>query len=112
MKKLISLFVGMVMVLMVGSNVLAIEKNPSMAYVMMKDYVRSSLKSPSSGKFPSMWKHSYKEFTTYIGGYKYRITSWVDAQNGFGAMIRIYYTGEIKQVSQNRWRLIKLEFVK
>jgi len=56
------------------------------AYIMAEDVVRKNLISPSTAEFPSV-SEKY-DHVAYIGGGVYYIYSWVDSQNGFGAMLR------------------------
>jgi len=58
----------------------------SMAYIIHQDIVKNLLKSPSTADFP--WNdYRCSRSTDKL----YRITSYVDSQNGFGAMIRTDY---------------------
>ncbi len=59
------------------------------------DGVKKILKSPSSAKFPSRMFDvaDFKIKKIKIG--EYSVSSYVDAQNSFGAMIRTYYTCSI-----------------
>jgi len=84
------------------------EDNSMMAYIMMEDFIPKYLKSPSSVKFPGFLKKDLH--TTFLGNCTYRIRSYVDSQNSFGAMIRTWFTGEIKQISADRWQLVSLKF--
>lgn len=59
----------------------------SAAYIVSQRYIESILKSPSTADFPFM------DFTaTHLGDGRYRVTSYVDSENGFGAMIRSDWT--------------------
>lgn len=60
--------------------------NKMLAYNYAEDFVKQRLKSPSTAKFPGIFEKN--DHITELGGGKYRISSWVDSQNGFGAMIR------------------------
>lgn len=84
--------------------------NSTLAYFMMEDYVESRLKSPSTATFPSRSDRDTGHIKK-LGNGKYTITSWVDSQNSFGAMVRTFFAGEIHQISSDRWRLVALEFV-
>lgn len=54
------------------------------AWVCAQDVVEQGLKSPSSADFCS-----YREADVLdLGNNEYKISGWVDAQNGFGATIR------------------------
>lgn len=51
-----------------------------------KESIKNNLKAPSTAKFPGMWDEQPEAEQTGDGGWLY--ITWVDAQNGFGAMIR------------------------
>jgi|GEM_PF-1697113 hypothetical protein len=71
------------------------DKDKLEAYGYVENFVKNKLKSPSSAVFPSYREQI--EHTDYLGEDVFKIKSWVDSQNGFGAMIRtrfvctIYY---------------------
>ena len=54
----------------------------SQAKIMAQGMVKQLLKSPSTADFPSF------DYTTTNVGNQYTVVSYVDSQNGFGAMIR------------------------
>ena len=83
------------------------EDNSTMAYIMMKDYVCSRLKSPKSSEFPGVFD-GMLDHIVYVGDQKYTIKSYVDAQNSFGVSIRNNFKGEIEQISKDNWRLNSL----
>lgn len=85
------------------------ESNSGMAYIMMEDFVRDRLKAPRTAHFPGVFDNR-DEHVTFLGSQKYRIVSYVDSENSFGAMIRTRFVGEIKQVEEDRWQLISLDF--
>ena len=43
------------------------------------------------------------------GGGCYTVRAYVDAQNGFGAMIRNHYVARLQQTNKVNWRLVELE---
>jgi len=64
--------------------------NKFLAYNYAEDFVEKKLKSPSTAEFPGI---SEKDgHITDLGGGKYKIDSWVDSQNGFGATMRTKFT--------------------
>jgi hypothetical protein len=82
----------------------------TMAYVICKEYVKNSLISPSTAKFP--WGDVTKK---HLGNNIYEVTSYVDAQNRFGAMIRnnyyckLQYTGgdtSDEEANIGNWNLL------
>ena len=54
----------------------------------VEDIIKEKLKSPSTAKFPSLsdWSIYEKSYNTYS------VSSYVDAENGFGAEIRTYFS--------------------
>ena len=79
------------------------------ASLMCERFVTKRLKSPSTAKFAP-----YRELkiTTYgkNEGIKdaFRIIGYVDAQNGFGAMLRNDYTCDVQYAGNDNWKLINL----
>lgn len=80
-----------------------------MAYIMIEDFVKGRLKAPGSANFPG-FSEGRDQHVQRLEGQRYRIISWVDAQNGFGANIRNHFIGEIEQTSKDYWKLNSLEF--
>lgn len=65
----------------------------SEAQVCAQNKIESMLKAPSNAKFP--W---FEWRTTPLGNNKYRVSSYVDAENSFGAKIRTYFTCEVRVI--------------
>jgi hypothetical protein len=65
------------------------------AWAYMQIAVEQRLKSPKSADFP----FGGSRHVTPLGGDRYRVNSYVDATNSFGAEIRTNFTGVIKKVS-------------
>lgn len=76
------------------------------AIIMMEGFVKDRLKAPGSADF----KRGYTDSVTRLAGQKYRIISWVDAQNSFGAKLRNHFIGEVEQTKKGHWQLNSLEF--
>ena len=74
----------------------------SMAQIMSEGFVKKALKSPSTAKFPGVFSDSPAQVIK-IGVQKYKIVSWVDAQNSFGAMIRNQYSIILTQDEPHNW---------
>lgn len=66
-----------------------------------KDAVTQSLKAPSTAEFPFSYLN---EDIQDLGNGNYVVKSWVDAQNGFGAMIRSNFTVNIKKVGEGAFQ--------
>lgn len=77
------------------------------AFVMTHDYVRSSLKAPSTAKFPSITAPGVK--TKYLGNCTHEVRAFVDAQNSFGGVLRSPYTAQLKKdATTGQWALLSL----
>jgi len=81
--------------------------NTTMAYVMMQEFVKKNLVSPGSAKFEWITEPAC---TITKNGFDYFVSSWVDSQNRFGAIIRTYFWGTVRQVDEDNWELVDLEF--
>lgn len=68
--------------------------------------VERQLKSPGSAKHP--WA-APQETTTYIGNSQYRVKSYVDSQNSFGASVRTKYTAVVQVDGPSKATIVSLE---
>lgn len=73
------------------------------AYIMGQTFVKQMLVSPASAEFP----YSDEAQVVKYGDSVYAIKSFVDSQNGFGAMLRSDYIIKIKYMGNDRWRLLE-----
>ncbi len=80
------------------------------AHIMSENYVEKVLKSPATADFPS---YDYNHFD--LGNNQHKVVSYVDSQNGFGAMVRsewsvilTYNGGDWANI--NNWTLNELIF--
>ena len=80
------------------------EHSDFMAFLMAKDFVTKGLKAPSTAKFAD-WDES-RVLQTKPG--EYRVISWVESQNSFGAMLRTQYICEVKTLDAETWTLVQL----
>lgn len=80
----------------------------TMAYMMCQEFVEKNLKSPATAKFPN--KSDIQVLTIRDKKDAFQIRGYVDAQNGFGALIRTRYTCEVSYTGQDNWHLDYLEF--
>jgi len=75
------------------------------AFVMSQEFVKDRLKAPGTAKFP--W---YDEsFVDDLGGGRFRVTAYVDAENSFGAKLRTHYTCVLSSSDGDRWSLENIE---
>lgn len=81
--------------------------NSSMAYIMMEDFVKKRLKAPSTAEFQGIFSGRGSAITKKAD-HVYAIRSYVDAQNSFGATVRMHFHGRIEQTSERNWRLLSL----
>lgn len=77
------------------------------AYVMSEEFIKEKLKAPATADFPGGSDGRVK----YLGDSTYLVTSYVDAQNSFGANIRSNYTAKIKYVGEDKWEPIDINLM-
>lgn len=72
-----------------------------------REFVKRNLKAPSTAKFPPTSTADVSKTTegTYI------ISSYVDSQNGFGAMLRKKWVVELKYLEDGKIQLVNITFV-
>ena len=68
------------------------------AITIAEKEVKAKLKSPSTAKFSSS-----SETSVTRNGNTWRVTGWVDAQNGFGATLRNSYAVKIEFASSDTY---------
>lgn len=74
------------------------------AAIMCQSFVENSLKSPQSAKFPLTASKAQ-----YLGTNKYILSSYVDSQNSYGAMIRSNFDCIVYRNNENNnWELLQL----
>lgn len=91
----------------VGATAWQSEDESTMAYIAMEDFVKRRLKAPSTAEFPGVFD-GRTEHVKSLGDQRYIISSYVDAQNAFGGMMRNSFRGEVQQTSPDRWQLNSL----
>ena len=75
------------------------------ATVEIHEFVTNMLKSPSSADFP--WDDVIKTQHRSDSPDTYELSSYVDSQNGFGAIVRTHYTAVVRKTGSN-WQLVRL----
>lgn len=79
------------------------------ACLMAQDFVTQQLKAPASAQFPSPTTDNCQ---TAQDGNKWFVTSYVDAQNSYGALIRSDYGVEMNyKPSDSTWHLVDVAIV-
>ena len=68
--------------------------------------VKNNLKSPTTAKFPL----DYENMVSDMGNNNFKVSSYVDSQNGFGAIIRTYYTCDVQYISKENCLVSNLQF--
>jgi hypothetical protein len=80
----------------------------TMAFVMSQEFVKRSLKAPSTAEFP--WYTDDQVSVSQRPDCGFRVIAWVDAQNGFGAQIRSSYVVELKYLDgSGEWQLTDID---
>jgi hypothetical protein len=74
----------------------------SMIRTMSKEFVKANLKAPSSARFP-FYPSEY--VIEDLGSGRYRVASWVESENSFGAMLRSPYAVEMRYLGAGQWQL-------
>lgn len=77
-----------------------------MAIETAKEFVLERLKAPATAEWP---RGSAYYSCTELGHNRYRVTSFVDAENIFGAKIRTRFVAVVKYEGKGRWSLESLE---
>lgn len=73
---------------------------------MSQDFVKDNLKAPTTAQFP-MWTED--NCKTSHNGDHWTVYSYVDSQNGFGAMIRSEYVAEMTySPGRDNWTLTNI----
>ncbi len=70
------------------------------AYVMSQEFVNRRLKAPATASYPD-----YRDdFVVDMGNNRYRVTAYVDAENSFGAKLRMGYTCTLMTPDGENWK--------
>lgn len=84
----------------------ATENRAFTAWAVHRVFIENALKAPSTADFAPQSKSSIET----IEKNTYRISSYVDSQNSFGAKIRTRYSIILKDNGPNNWQLINVDF--
>jgi hypothetical protein len=75
------------------------------AFSVCTKFVKEQLKSPESASFRNYFEDDGEVRVTGMGEGPYIVTSTVDAENSFGASLRLPFVCTVTHVSGDRWRL-------
>lgn len=77
------------------------------AWVMAQQFVRDRLRSPASADFGSiLGEHqSYEKCVSTLGGGRFAVEGWVDAQNSLGVKLRHDFTCRLQYLGEDRWQV-------
>lgn len=92
----------------VTNNKFVYKINKLNACIMSQYIVKQKLISPITAKFPSCLNVK----VDYFGNQTYQIYSYVDSENGYGAMIRNKYYIELKDNLNGNYKLKYIQFLK
>lgn len=79
------------------------------AWTMAEQFVTDMVKSPSTADFGSVFGEYQdpRECVEALGDGEYRVTGWVDAQNGFGATVRTDFVLTLRNLpDSDKWQLV------
>ena len=71
-----------------------------MAQKLMKD----QLKAPATAKFASC----SRDAASYAGNGEFIVSSYVDSENSYGAMLRMSFVMRIKSLGNDRWQMLQV----
>lgn len=74
-----------------------------------KEYVKQNLKAPSTAEFPGSFLSPFEGWEMQQSGTTYKVKSYVDSQNSFGAMIRTQFYLELKFDSNGNLKVTKFQ---
>lgn len=72
--------------------------------VAAENEVKKRLKAPSTAKFPSISNYAISK-----EGDAYKVLGYVDAENSFGAKLRISFTAKIKRTGENTYIVLDVQ---
>lgn len=84
-----------------------VESNNIDAWVAAKHEVKARLKSPSSAKFPMSYTSPGVDISN--NGSQYTVSSFVDADNSFGASVRTYFTVVLDMSGDSSYTVISVD---
>ena len=74
------------------------------AVLMAQKFMKNRLKAPATAEFQSFTDAEVNSFP----GDEFKVSTYVDAQNAFGAKIRTKYIAHLKYIGDDKWTLVEL----
>lgn len=105
----LALIAGVLMWLGSGDSSTSSKPSETLAFIQCQDFVKERLRAPATADFPSLDRTSWDmSDNTWV------VKSYVDSQNGFGAMLRSNWHCKVQYVgndplSRSSWKLLALE---
>lgn len=90
-----------------GSDVSSAEDLEYGAFDVCTNFVKDRLRAPSTAEFRNYFEDDGEVVVTG-GPDTYVVTSSVDSENGFGAMLRSTFVCQVEHVAGTRWMLVDL----
>jgi hypothetical protein len=75
------------------------------AELICQQFIEKRLKAPATAKYAPLGNEDAVEF---LGENTYKVFSYVDSQNSFGAMLRTKYLCIVQYIGDDNWKLISL----
>jgi hypothetical protein len=84
---------------------------PAGAFDVCTQFVEDRLTSPGSAQFPDFFEDDGEVTVTITRAGNYRITSQVDSENSFGALLRAYFDCTVRPLGGGEWQLVDLVII-
>lgn len=77
------------------------------AWSVAQDFVRDHLKAPATAKFPDLYSGDVG--VSYDGNQLYSVEGYVDAENGFSALLRTKFVCKLRDGGKAGWSLVDIQ---
>ena len=79
------------------------------AFSICKQFVTDRLQSPATASFRNYFEDDGEVVVRVVSDDRYVVTSTVDSENGFGAMLRTGFVCTVTPADGDQWRLVSVE---
>lgn len=76
----------------------------TLACMMAQKFMANQLKAPASAKFPNCTRDA----ASFAGNGEFIVSSYVDAQNSFGASIRTSFVMRVQSLGNDQWKMLQV----